>query len=92
MGSAITTDARPYPLWPEPLVEGRDYVTAGINRPKDTEPANEREYESVTEVITRLLGDRQKQSELSVNAATYFDRYASPTAVGNYLKEILIGS
>ena len=85
MGSAVVVEADPRPRWPEPLVEGHHFVSPGLRRPVDTGPAPDADYERLPEVIAGLVADKSLRANLEQAGGEYFDRHASPEAVGRYL-------
>ncbi len=85
MGSCIVSDADFYPQWPEKLVPGTHYISAGLQRPADTSAASPEEFAKLRETIEQLLGDKEKQKELRRNSAVYFDEHAAPEKVGAYI-------
>ena len=89
MGAAIVLESAPRPQWPVPLQEGVHYLSAGLQRPDNTDPAPAEQYAAIRETIQRVLEDAELQRNLSAHAATYFDEQASPHAVGKYMAKVL---
>jgi hypothetical protein len=85
MGACVVFDALPPPRWPVPFEPGVHVADCGVERPEDTEPAPEEEYEKVPRTIERLLGRPEEQEELRHAAARYFDEHAAPERVAEYL-------
>ncbi len=85
MGTCMVTDSDFYPNWPEPLVSGMHYVSAEINRPVDTSSASRDEYKKIVATIMPLVNDEYEQQRLRENSAAYFDNYAAPEQVGEYI-------
>lgn len=84
MGSAILLDAKPRPQWPVPLEENKHFACAGLSRPEDTGAAPQEEYSRIAQKIDHLLASGETEN-LSARAGCYFDQYASPRAVGEYM-------
>jgi glycosyltransferase involved in cell wall biosynthesis len=85
MGTCIATDAEFEPEWPEPLVAGVHYWSGGIARPGDTSSAQSGDYVTFREKIADLLKQQEVMVRIRKAAADYFDRYASPSKVGEYI-------
>lgn len=85
MGACVVSDADFEPEWPAPLVPGQHYYSAGIQRPGDTSSASSDEYIKVKEAVAILLGNSKLRRALCRNSANYFDRYAAPEKVGEYI-------
>jgi len=62
MGACIVTDSDFNPGWPQKLMAGKHYVSAGINRPVDTSAASTKEFEKIHETICRLRKEILKKS------------------------------
>jgi hypothetical protein len=84
MGACILFDAMPPPRWPVPLEPGVHVADCGIERPPDTEPAPEREYDKIIPAVEALLADSGRAAELGSAAAAYFDEHAAPACVADY--------
>jgi hypothetical protein len=85
LGACIVFDALPPPRWPVPFEAGVHVADCGVDRPEDTEPAAEEEYEKVPRTIERLLERPDEQEALRRAAAAYFDEHAAPARVADYL-------
>ncbi len=86
MGACFVYDSIPYPKWPHPLQPNINYVNLGIKRePDDIIPIEE--YQKIPEIITHLLKNDELQQIIRINNAKYFDEYASPIKVGEYIIE-----
>jgi hypothetical protein len=85
MGACVVFDALPPPRWPVPIEPGVHVADCGVDRPEDTEPAAEEEYEKVPRTIERLLGRPEEQEALRRAATAYFDEHAAPGRVAAYV-------
>jgi hypothetical protein len=84
MGACILFDAPPLSQWPEPLESGVHYAEMGIERAPVGSPA-EAEYGKVAGAVGRLLDDEAEAERLRAAAAAYFDAYAAPERVAEYV-------
>ncbi len=91
MGTCMVTDGDFEPLWPQPLLPGIHYVSGGINRPADTSAAQPSEYEKLIETIRQLVENDERIYQLQCRSAEYFDNYAAPSKVGEYILSCLEG-
>jgi hypothetical protein len=89
LGACILFDAVPPPRWPVPLEPGVHVADCGIDRPEDTEPAAEAEYDKIAPAVEELLADPARAAELRRAAAAYFDEYAAPKRVAGYALSVL---
>jgi hypothetical protein len=85
MGACILFDALPPPRWPVPLEPGVHVADCGIERPEDTGPALDAEYDKLGAGIERLLGAPEEQRRLRSAAAEYFDQHAAPGQVAEWM-------
>ncbi len=85
MGCCIVSDADFFPQWPEELLPGTHYISAGLQRPADTSAASPEEFSKLRETLVQLQEDPEKQRKLRQNSADYYDRYAAPEKVGQYV-------
>lgn len=90
MGTCIATDADFEPEWPEPLLPGVHYWSGGIPRPGDTSSAQLQNYAEFREKIADLLKREEAMVRMRKAAAEYFDRYAAPSKVGEYITGCII--
>jgi hypothetical protein len=89
MGACILFDAMPPPRWPVPLEPGAHVADCGIDRPTDTEPAPDEEYEKIAPAVRALLADRASAAELRDAAAAHFDAHGAPSRVARYVLDAL---
>ena len=86
MGACFVYDNNPYPKWPQPLLPNINYVNLGIKRGIDNLAPIE-EYREIPGIIEDLLKNNELQQQIRQNNAKYFDEYASPIKVGEYIIE-----
>ena len=72
----MACDFAPQPQWPEPLGEGVNYADCRIW---------ELGYANINPTIERLLSDEHLMSSMRENNARYFDDYATPNRVAEYI-------
>jgi hypothetical protein len=89
MGACVVFDSPPPARWPVPLAEGRNYVDCGIERPLGTEPAPAGHYARIVPTIERVLADEPFAVSIREANATYFDHYAAPARVADYVLETI---
>lgn len=89
MGAAIVMDAPPFPQWYAPLERGRHYADCGLDRPADTSPAPDDQYERIVPAVSGLLADNDRLHALRSESAAYFDRYAAPEPLGRHILDTL---
>lgn len=90
MGPCVLVDSDPFPQWPVPLERDRNYLSLGIARPVDTSPGPLEQYERIPDIVSAILCDTELQEEVRRNNARYFDKHASPIAVGEYIVRTLM--
>lgn len=89
MGSSIVLDSDPYPQWPQPLMNRIHYISLGIIRPWNTDPAEDKCYDTIPNNLTNILRDNELQKSLSINSKCYFDKYAEPEKVIQYVLDCI---
>jgi hypothetical protein len=89
LNSAVIIDSDPYPKWPTPLQEGINFYSLGINRPFDTDPAIQQEYDLIPDKIQSILGDTNLAEQISHNNKMYFEDHVDFPKVGQYIVEEL---
>ena len=88
LGATTVFDDRPRPNWPVPLEPGRHYINCDLQLP-DERGSEERlaqiDYAKVTSAVEMALGDDALVTEIARASAEYFDRYAAPECVAEYI-------
>jgi hypothetical protein len=88
LGATTVFDDRPRPNWPVPLEPGRHYVNCDLQLP-DERGSEERlagiDYAKVTRAVETALGDAALVNAIGRESADYFDRYAAPERVAEYI-------
>jgi len=85
MGTAVVFDKAPYSQWPVPLEEGKHYVSCDCGLNEDESLPNEDCYENIRNRITSLLNEPEKIEAIRENNMAYFDNYATPEKVAQYI-------
>jgi hypothetical protein len=87
IGAAIVLDAKPFSSWPEPLREGQNFLSLGLRITPDCGPAPFEDYERIVSQMEKFLNDRTILQKIGENNARYFDDYAHPFRVAQYVLE-----
>jgi hypothetical protein len=85
IGSAMVLDRAPLTRWPEPLEEGVHYVALGTGIGLDRPLAADTEYAAIRDKIEAWLADRDLASRIGHENGAYYDRFAAPERVGEYI-------
>ena len=89
MGACIVVDATPFPSWYVPFRDDVNFVNCGLDRPPDTSPAPDDQYELIVPTIQSLLEDAELMAHIRGNNAAYFDDYAAPQKLGAHIVDEL---
>jgi hypothetical protein len=88
MGAATVFDDRPRPNWPVPLEPDVHYLNCdlglGDNRERDADMAGI-DYTKVARTVESALIDHRTVQTVSREGASYFDRFAAPGRVAEYV-------
>ena len=87
IGAAVVLDANPFSSWPEPLCEGKNFLSLGLRITPECGPAPNEDYETIVSKMGKFLMDENKIVSISKANARYFDHYAHPLKVSTYLLE-----
>ena len=90
LGSSIILDADPYPQWPKPLINKTHFIGLDIIRPWNTDPAEDKCYNAIPGNLVSILNNMELQKSLSQNAQSYFDQYATPEKVIQYVVDFIL--
>jgi hypothetical protein len=88
MGATTVFDDRPRPNWPVPLEPGRHYIDChlGLADDRDSEQGlAEIDYSRVRHTVETAIGDDQRVREIARLSAEYFDTFAAPERVAEYI-------
>lgn len=85
MGACVVYDLSPFPNWPVPLAADRNYIDCGCGLHRDDSLPPIERYAAIARVIENLLEDNDAMAAVRANNAVYFDRYASPRSVADYV-------
>ena len=87
IGACIVMDQAPFPHWPVPLQEGRNFLSLGLRITPDCGPAPLEDYEKIVCKMEMFLNDPKILQKIGENNARYFDEYAHPFRVAQYVLE-----
>lgn len=87
LGASIVMDQAPFPHWPVPLQEGRNFLSLGLRITPDCGPAPSEDYEKIAGKMEMFLNDPTILQKIGENNARYFDEYAHPFRVAQYVLE-----
>lgn len=85
MGACVVYDAMPHPNWPVPLVSGQNFVDCDCGLGEDESLPPIEKYRCINQTIEKLLSDPHKMLSIRRNNRAYFDRYANPLNVAEYI-------
>lgn len=89
MGGCVVYDGVPFPQWSQPLNAGQHYINGGCRITPDYAPLNENQYDMLKDSITETLSNDRLRNQIGANAISYFDRFANPIAVTQYILSII---
>lgn len=87
LGACIVMDQAPFPHWPAPLQEGQNFLSLGLRITSDCGPAPLEDYEKIVGKMEMFLNDPTILQKIGENNARYFDKYAHPLRVAQYVLE-----
>ncbi len=87
IGAAVVLDANPFSSWPEPLREGENFLSLGLRITPECGPAPKEDYDSIVWKMEKFLNDPTILQKIGENNARYFDEYAHPFRVAQYVLE-----
>jgi hypothetical protein len=90
LGACIVCDGSPYPSWPAPLEENKNFADCNCGiRPDYSIPPIE-SYQNFRIAIEGLLASPQRIEEIKNNNRSYFDNYASPEKMAAYVVDTVM--
>jgi hypothetical protein len=87
MGSCLVLDQAPFPAWPVPLLDGMNFLSFGLRITQDCGPAPLEDYERIVSQMEMFLNEEIILQKIGENNARYFDEYAHPFKVAQYVLE-----
>jgi hypothetical protein len=87
VGSCIVLDRPPLSRWPEPLVEGVNFLSLGALVAPDAPVAADAQYEEIPGRIEAWLAAPGRLDEIRIANASYFDAFLAPEQVGRQIVE-----
>ena len=85
IGACIVMDQAPFPHWPVPLQEGRNFLSLGLRITKDCQPAPGEDYDGIVSKMETFLRDDAFLDSIRKNNSRYFDEFLSPIESGKAL-------
>jgi hypothetical protein len=85
MGACVVYDGHPYPNWPVPLIAGRNFLECGCGLGMEESLPPMKAYDAMIPAIEHLLNCESKMTAIRKANADYFDRYANPVGVADYI-------
>ena len=85
LGASIVMDQAPFPEWPVPLQEGRNFLSLGLRITPDCGPAPLEDYEKIVGKMEKFLKDETALAAIRESNARYFDEYAHPLNLAEYV-------
>ena len=85
IGSAIVLDRAPLTRWPEPLVDGDNYVALGTVTGVDHPLATDAQYAAIPAAIEAWLAEDGLAGRIGRNNGAYYDRFVDPQSVGEQI-------
>src|SRR5262249_30481345 len=81
IGSAIVPDGAPLTRWPEPLLEGTNFLALGAETDAERPLAAPEQYAAIPEKINAWLADDGLAARIGRSNGAYFDRRVDPLRV-----------
>lgn len=94
MGSCVLFDDAPRPVWPQRLVEEKNYVDCQLDARLDStteEYLDSVDYNKIVNKVEELLNSPERINAISRNNEAYYDKYASPVKVAEYIIDTALG-
>lgn len=91
MGACIVMDQAPYPKWPVPLQNGKHFVDCECGFDADYSLPAKDCYNNIIRIISGLLDDDLAMARLRKNSAAYYNDYAAPKKVAEYVIDTVRG-
>lgn len=90
MGSCVVYDGCPAPTWPQPLEVGKHFFDAQCAIGEEYELPEKEEYQRITTLIESLLAKPELITTAHKETLAYYQSYASPESVAEYIIETSI--
>jgi hypothetical protein len=84
-GSCVVLDRSPLSAWPQPLLEGVNYLSLGLNVAPGIPVALQQQYDDVPRLIEDWLTQRELIEGIARSNGEYFDRFLEPQRVGEHI-------
>jgi hypothetical protein len=89
MGSCLVLDRPPLSAWPQPLLEGVNYLSLGLDVAPGTPVAPQDRYDEVSGLIEDWLSKPEPIERIARSNGEYFDRFAEPQRVGAHIMQVV---
>jgi hypothetical protein len=87
IGACVLVDSVPKVKWVDDLKEGVNYLSMGLNRPENTDPCKDIEYDNIKGIVESYLKDEDLMESIRRNNISYFDKNLKLESVCNYILE-----
>ena len=85
LGSCIVLDHLPFANWPNPLLSQKNFINLDICRKDSEHKSGNNDYNIISNAIQNYLGDEKLLASIRENNKRYFDDYANPLKVAEYI-------
>jgi len=89
MGACPVLDQPPRTVWPQPLLQGENFLSLDAVPDPGTVVAPDSAYESIPSKIEMLLADTAVAERIAAANRDYFDRFLNPAAVGSHILAVV---
>ena len=83
-------DSAPFPQWPVPLRKGEHFASCDCGFTTDYKLPPRNCYANIKQVISGLLENEQDRDRFRKNSISYFDNYATPQKVAEYVIDVVM--
>jgi hypothetical protein len=84
-GACVVLDRPPLSVWPQPLLEGTNYLNLALQVTPSRSIAGDAEYDAVASRLADWLRQPELIQKVASANADYFDRILDPTSLGRYI-------
>lgn len=85
IGSCVLMDSVPKVKWAVDLKENVNYLSMGLNRPDNTDPCGQDDYNNIKNVVEGYLSNEKLMESIRNNNIEYFDKNLRFESIAKYI-------